>query len=283
MSGYDMHDWDLYGWPGEYIHGEDVYLPDEYMDERWLPVKDFPNYWVSDKGRLWSNKSNSFVNGTPVGKCGHIDVNIYYGRVRFHRYMHRLVAEAFIPNPHGYPIVRHLDDNPSNNCVENLAWGTQSDNMQDCISSNRFRYFTPEDIETANQKRRMPIKAVKLSSGRILDFNSQREASRMLGIRQSEISAVICGKRKHANGYYFYVDENELPIDINNYKYVRHNVPIRAIDIRTGDEFIFNGQTEVARELGMSVSSVSMVLSGKMRSARGYIFEYVDDEEEYYD
>lgn len=47
------------------------------------------------------------------------------------QYVHRLVAQAFIPNPDNLPIVRHLDDNPKNNHVENLAWGTQSDNMFD--------------------------------------------------------------------------------------------------------------------------------------------------------
>lgn len=44
-------------------------------------------------------------------------------------------------------------------------------------------------------------------------------------------------------------------------------------------EFIFRGQTEAARVLGLSIASVSMVLSGKMKTSRGYIFEYVDEEE----
>lgn len=48
-------------------------------------------------------------------------------------YIHRLVAEAFIPNPDGFRVVRHLDDNPLDNRVENLAWGSQSDNMHDLV------------------------------------------------------------------------------------------------------------------------------------------------------
>jgi hypothetical protein len=45
--------------------------------------------------------------------------------------VHRLVAEAFIPNPSGHPCVRHLDGNPKNNHVTNLAWGTYADNEAD--------------------------------------------------------------------------------------------------------------------------------------------------------
>lgn len=46
--------------------------------------------------------------------------------------VHRLVAEAFLP-PSNAPLVRHLDGNPLNNYADNLAWGTQYDNMQDAL------------------------------------------------------------------------------------------------------------------------------------------------------
>ncbi len=45
--------------------------------------------------------------------------------------VHRLVAETFISNPKGYPMVLHRDDDPDNNIVRNLRWGTASDNMRD--------------------------------------------------------------------------------------------------------------------------------------------------------
>lgn len=54
--------------------------------------------------------------------------------------LHRLIALAYLPNPEGYPVVRHRDDNPSHNEVGNLVWGTHSDNTQDMIARGRARF-----------------------------------------------------------------------------------------------------------------------------------------------
>lgn len=276
----DIHNWDLYGWPGEYIIGEDICLDDDHMDERWLRVKGFSNYWVSNKGRLWSEFTDSFVYGTPNVRTGHVDVSLKLCRngVRIHRYMHRLVAEAFIPNPKHYPIVRHLDDNPENNCVENLAWGTQLDNIRDCISNGHFKYLSEENRELAMSKRRTKIVAVDLLNGEKYNFISQQEASRRLGISQGSISDVILGKADSAMDYYFYIDdgnEHEIPC-MTNRKRSRYRANVKAINIHTGEEFVFHTLTEAASELDMSISIISCILSGKYDSCKGYTFELID-------
>jgi predicted XRE-type DNA-binding protein len=275
-------DFDYDGRPGEYVFGERIYIPDEYLDELWKRDRDAWHYWVSTKGRVWSDVSNSFIIGSPVGRCGHIDMSLRVAGGRLHKYLHRMVAEAFIPNPHNYPLVRHLDDNPSNNYVDNLAWGTQGDNIRDAIDNGHFYYLTREDIERANQARRTPVKAIHIQSGREYEFISQREAARYFGIDQSSIQNVLSKKSTNAYGYYFYY-AGEEPDDMSNYKYSRHFARIIATNIATGRKVVFRGQTEAARALGMSVSSVSMVLSGKQSSAKGYIFEYANEEEYYGD
>lgn len=207
---YDGYDWDCCGFPGEFVHGDDVYVPDYMCDERWKTIRAFPDYWISTWGRVYSSQSDRFLYGTPL-EHGHIDVSFRANGRRYHRYMHRLVAEAFIPNPYELPIVRHLDDDPSNNHVDNLAWGTQLDNMGDCIRSGRFRYFTREDIERANAARRTPIIAVDIDTGAKYVFVSQQEASRVLGIPQPSISDSVRRRKRPVNGYIFYY-QNEYGV-----------------------------------------------------------------------
>lgn len=202
-------DWDLNGFPGEYVYGDSVMLHDIYCDERWKRVVDFPEYWISNYGRIWSSITDNFIYGTPNSRTGHIDVCLHCGGRRFHKYIHRMVAEAFIPNPYNLPMVRHLDDDPSNNMVDNLAWGTQIDNMRDCINNGNFAYFTDENREKAMKKRRTPIRAINLQTGEEFKFISQQEAARYINMRQSDISNVVLNKRKSAKGWFFVYEDGD--------------------------------------------------------------------------
>lgn len=276
---YDGYDWDIDGFPCEYVYGDRVHVDDYYMDERWKPIYYAPGYWVSNKGRVYSNISESFVCGTQL-KNGHVDMSLRIDGRRAHRYLHRLVAEAFIPNPSNCPEVRHLDDDPSNNEVWNLAWGDQYDNMQDCIRNGHFRYFTRENIERANEIRRTPVVAIRLRDGIRLYFNSQQEASRQLGIEQSCISAVIRGRSRSAGGYYFMLQDDEKEFVHTEYAYQRRGVPIKAVNLTTGETRIYSKSRRAAEALGIAEASISNILHGKARSTKGWTFIEADYEED---
>lgn len=272
------------GLPGEYVFGDDMYIDDYYMGELWKPLLRFPGYWVSDRGRIWSDISNSFIYGCPTGRCGHIDVSLMRNGVRHRALMHRLVAEAFIPNPKGYPLVRHLDDDPSNNCVENLAWGTQQDNMQDAIKHGRFKYFTDEDREAAMAVRRIPIIGIRYSDGEKSYYESSMEASRILGVNQTDISSVVRGEHYGTKGYYFMRQDEEF--DPERYEYCKRRYAPKGravIGRRLGSTEVieFGSAREAAKYLNMSESSISLALHGRQRAIKGWIFEYADEKEDY--
>ena len=111
-------------------------------NEIWKKIPYSDEYEVSNLGRfrhLYSNrydintgKINKIKKITyikPILRGGYARIRIYNSRDEFKTYqVHRLVAEAFLPNPNNYPIINHKDFNRSNNQVDNLEWCTYSYN-----------------------------------------------------------------------------------------------------------------------------------------------------------
>lgn len=94
-------------------------------------------YTVDTLGRVYSVKSERYLAGGALA-YGHMVVCLYKNGARKMHAVHRLVAEAFIPNPDGLPIVHHIDENPKNNKAENLQWCTQKENVHHCVASCKF-------------------------------------------------------------------------------------------------------------------------------------------------
>ena len=99
-------------------------------DEQWLTIEDFPDYQISDMGRV-----KSFKSGKPkiLSACNFGLYQALYlrrdGRKHI-KYIHQLVSQHFIGPANGLD-TRHLDGDRSNNCLTNLAYGTRKENMDD--------------------------------------------------------------------------------------------------------------------------------------------------------
>lgn len=188
---------------GRFIYGEDTYVDEFYFDEVWEHISGFPEYMVSNKGRVWSEKTKRFISVKPLDDHGHLGVCLYRNGTPHYRYIHRLVAEAFVPNPEGLPIVRHIYDSPEQNTSDDLCWGTQRDNIRDSIKNGTAYSLTDSDRYKGNKNRMMAIVAINLLTGEKLYFQSQGEASRLLKIPQANIWKVLRGERARAGIYKF--------------------------------------------------------------------------------
>lgn len=102
--------------------------------EIWLPVVGFEGFYeVSNMGRVksLSNKgTTNIIKATTINNGGYVTIRLAKNKKEMGKLVHRLVAEAFIPNPDNKATVNHIDSNRINNNLDNLEWTTYSENLK---------------------------------------------------------------------------------------------------------------------------------------------------------
>lgn len=176
-------------------------------EEIWKDIEGYEGrYQVSNLGRVKSIKhydSRGHLRAERVLKPtndwdGYLRVNLYKNRVQVNKTIHRLVAEAFIPNPENKPTVNHIDENKTNNNVNNLEWATMKEQNSHGTRLKRF--------SESNSK---PIIAIDIANGEYTEYNSGKECAIQLGLNHGHISSVLKGKRRQTGGYVFkYLDKS---------------------------------------------------------------------------
>lgn len=131
--------------------------------EIWKPIKGYEGlYEISNYGRVKSlpkirgrRLTNETILKPRISTQGYIMVGLRKNDKTFNASVHRLIAEAFIPNPENKKKVNHIDGNKQNNSIDNLEWCTPSENMQhayrtglktreSCASHKKRGYRTEE-------------------------------------------------------------------------------------------------------------------------------------------
>lgn len=187
------------------------------MREKWKDIDGFPGYQVSNLGDVRSFKNGAYgLTKKPhllvPGRDLHQRAFVILGPERKCLQVHKLVAEAFIPNPNNYPIVRHLDDDPYNNKANNLAWGTYSMNMADVERNGHLYHFSAEDLEKSAQMHRKPVIAYTPDTNEALYFRSARETDDYIGSAHgTTANAIRCGYKN--KGYQVNYIGEEVDMD----------------------------------------------------------------------
>ena len=183
--------------------------------EEWRPVVGYEGlYEVSNIGRVrsvsrWIHYISKYGKPYKIWMEGRILTlkisngyclaHLSHHGIAKHKTIHRIVAEAFIQNPDNLPEVNHKDENPKNNCVENLEW---------CTTVYNIRYGTA--IERRSSCIRKPIAKYTKSGEFVASYISATEASKLLGKGRKGtglISTAARGLKPSAYGYRWrYVD-----------------------------------------------------------------------------
>jgi hypothetical protein len=150
-------------------------------NEEWKAID--AEYSVSSMGRINTPKGIKEVFNSDNG------YNVFNFGKHHIKKIHRLVAEAFQPNPEGKPDVNHINGNKLDNRVENLEWVTHQENMVHAVATDL--------------KKKMPVAQVDAQGNEIARFASTAEAATKLGVTKTCVFNVCSGRSKQTGGFYF--------------------------------------------------------------------------------
>lgn len=152
-------------------------------------IKDYENYEVRPNGEVINIKTSRVLKPRK-DKGGYLQVRLYKnGKSKTYR-VHRLVAEAFIPNPENLPCVNHKDENKTNNNVENLEWCSVEYNNSYGTRSKRI-----------GKTMSKTVLQLRKDGSLVRVWPSTIEVQRQLGYGIGNISNCCNGKNHSAYGF----------------------------------------------------------------------------------
>ena len=165
------------------------------MEEIWKEIDGYPNYMISSKGRVKSLEridSNNHLVKEKILKVLKSTTTPYEFIQIKHKslFIHRLVAQAFLPNPYNLPQVNHKDEDKTNNNVDNLEF---------CSTKYNANYGT-RNKRVAEKQYKYP-QQYTLDEVFIKQYNSLSEAEKETGCKKGNISACCLGKCKTCGGF----------------------------------------------------------------------------------
>jgi len=165
-------------------------------------ISGFENYLIGSNGKVIRLCKSHIRELKPYLEKGYLCVCLRKSDgTQKKKRVHRLVAEAFIPNPNNKPQVNHKDENPKNNSVYNLEWSTAKENTNYGTRNIRISRGVSKPVLALDSKSRKVI----------YEFDSIKKASEVVPkARTSHIGQCCKGLRKTAGGYAWEYRKNFL-------------------------------------------------------------------------
>jgi hypothetical protein len=162
--------------------------------EIWKTIRDYPKYQISSLGNIKSHQGDSprLLKGG-YDRDGYHLILLYNEKGRVSKRVHRLVAEAFIPNPDKKPQVNHKDGNKKNNNLDNLEWASNSENItHSFVKLGKQNQFTKQHVAVVQKD---------LKTGEILKVYESAKKATKNGFHRQSIVGCCRGYRKSHKGY----------------------------------------------------------------------------------
>lgn len=177
-----------------------------YLEPKSIPGYE-DNYYLDPESMQVVNRKTGRPLKPRADSSGYAEVQLWKNNRGKHKTLHRLFAEAYIPNPDNLPCINHKDEDTMNYSLDNLEWCTQSYNQNYGTANERrgpkiSKALSGRPKPWIAEQKGIPIIAID-SLGCETRYPSAREAARQLRLDQSTITAVLRGRRKSTGGYRF--------------------------------------------------------------------------------
>lgn len=218
-------------------------------------------YEVSTMGRV-RNSLTGHILSPGTNRGGYRYVNIFVNGVRCNCRVHRLVANAFIPNPENKPIVNHIRGKANGDAVDNLEWSTSSENNYHAYATNLKQKLVGEQVYTSKLTENIVNEICRLLEDGSLCV---REIAEKLNITRSLVEGILYrGHWSHITCKYN-IDPSNVKKDYGNQKHPRkltEDVVIKILQLRD-DKYTY---PEIKRILNIDVSKETLrnICKGKI-------------------
>lgn len=263
---------------------------------------------INEQGQVRNDENGHFLKGSILHTYRYI--NFRWDGKQKNRSVHRLVAEAFLPNPDNLPIVHHIDGNRLNNCVSNLQWVTAEQNRQECehpknykkydenvtIDGEEWRNFRDSIYQVSNYGRVRNTKTNRILKGTKEDCGYIRVELQLPNVprkkylvHQLVYECFISAKYDKIN----HIDGNKMNNNVTNLENVTHQENMKKAAEETNawhfrkvaqydleGNFIrtFLNASDAARAVNILPSSMRNAIRLRGGKTQGYIFKYIEDE-----
>ena len=263
---------------------------------------------VNELGQVRNDENGHFLIGTTL--TGYQYINFRWKGKQKNKSIHRLVAEAFLPNPDNLPIVHHIDGNHFNNHLDNLQWVTAAENRRYAASpcqdkarkipeggeDEEWRYFRDSIYQVSNYGRVKNTRTNRIMRGSYgddgyyrVELGLKNEARRKFLVHRLVWETFVNNNIdviNHINGD---KHDNRL-INLENVTQKENmqkaTIETNAWNFRKVAQYdqegnfirVFSNASEAARTIGILPSSLRNTIRRKGHTRDGYYFEYIEEE-----